>query len=314
MRTSHLEWNDSSMSDQEEILAVLFVDIVDSTKLYDRFGDDVAKKTISSGISLLSDIVEQYGGRMIKTIGDEVMATFPNGDVGVRAGMFMQQMMSESGLVGVAGALQIRVGVHCGPVIHENGDVFGNTVNVAARVIKQCKPGQVLASKAIIDAVDPDNPIDSRLIDKLTLKGIQELFELHEIILDDGGAQGGVTAMFSDEAMDLMKPVVSSMRFKFRDKEIVVGFEKRGASFGRSPENDVSVLNEAVSRLHAKIEYDRNKFTLIDQSINGTFVTFSDGRSITLKRDQLVLDGDGVMSLGRPVEPDSPLLIAFHKE
>jgi class 3 adenylate cyclase len=303
------------MSDnKEESLAVLFADIVDSTKLYDTIGDELAKKTIFSGIKLMTDIVEQYHGRLVKTIGDEIMTVFPAPDHAVRAAIFMQKMLSETDLTGSGseGTLAIRVGIHAGPVIHESGDVFGNTVNIAARIIKQCKPRQILASQQVLNGIDPDDPVDSRFIDRMNLKGIHDPFEIHEIIRADERSDG-LTAMFDDTEADLEMPAVSSMKFSWGGKEVVLGLDKRSASMGRSPDNDITILQDGVSRLHAKIEFNRNKFTLADLSINGTFVVGKDGAVTKLKRDETVLGDEGMIGLGRAPEAGSPATITFMK-
>lgn len=303
------------MSDtKEETLAVLFADIVDSTKLYDTIGDDLAKKTIFSGIKLMTDIVEQYHGRLVKTIGDEIMTVFPQPDHAVRAAIFMQKMLSETDLTGSGsvGALAIRVGIHAGSVIHENGDVFGNTVNIAARVIKQCKPRQILVSQEVLNGIDPDDPVDSRFIDRMNLKGIHDPFEIHEIIRADERTDG-LTAMFDDAEADSLMPVIASMKLEWGGKELVLGLDKRSASLGRSPDNDITILQDGVSRLHAKIEFNRNKFVLADLSINGTFVTGPDGQLTRLRRDETVLGDGGMISLGRTPEEGSPFTIKFSK-
>ena len=76
-------------------------------------------------------------------------------------------------------------------------------------------------------------------------------------------------------------------------------------------DNDVVVNDNRVSRSHAKIEYRRGKFVLIDQSTNGTFVLFQGKKPIDIKRDEAPLLGTGIISLGREVNPDSPLSIHY---
>jgi pSer/pThr/pTyr-binding forkhead associated (FHA) protein len=80
---------------------------------------------------------------------------------------------------------------------------------------------------------------------------------------------------------------------------------------GRSDDNDIVVKGNLISRIHARIEQDRNKYLLIDQSTNGTFVHQSEGEDLFVRRDSMQLTGDGILGLGRATEHDSPLAIHF---
>ena len=114
-------------------MAVLFADIAGSTRLYDTLGDIQAKFMVDECIALMRGIVAQYGGRVVKTIGDEVMCVLPDADSGCLAATDMQlKIMALPPVSNVKRA--IRAGFHAGPVIEENNDVFGDTVNLAARM------------------------------------------------------------------------------------------------------------------------------------------------------------------------------------
>ena len=112
---------------------VLFADVAGSTKLYDALGDTQAKAMVDECIGIMRAVVAQYGGRVIKTIGDEVMCVLPHADTGVLAGTDMQTRVAALPIVSDV-KRAIRVGFPFGPVIEENNDVFGDTVNLAARM------------------------------------------------------------------------------------------------------------------------------------------------------------------------------------
>ncbi|MGW8368914.1 MAG: FHA domain-containing protein, partial [Gammaproteobacteria bacterium] len=76
----------------------------------------------------------------------------------------------------------------------------------------------------------------------------------------------------------------------------------------------IVVKGNLISRLHARIEQDRNKFVLIDQSTNGTFVHQAEGEDLFVRRDSMQLKGSGILGLGRATEHDSPLAIRFTTE
>jgi hypothetical protein len=87
-----------------------------------------------------------------------------------------------------------------------------------------------------------------------------------------------------------------------------------GITIGRAEDNDVVVKGNLISRLHARIEVNRNKFVLIDQSTNGTFVQSSDGEESFVRRDSLQIRGRGMIGLGRLPEQGSPQTIRFSCE
>ena len=98
--------------------------------------------------------------------------------------------------------------------------------------------------------------------------------------------------------------------------ELVLGIGERvvlahSITIGRAEDNDVVVKGNLISRLHARIEINRNKFVLIDQSTNGTFVQSSDGEESFVRRDSLQIRGQGMIGLGRLPEQGSPQTIRF---
>src|SRR6185436_9424865 len=123
-------------------VAVLFADVAGSTKLYDALGDAEAKVLIDEALSGMKGVTQRHRGRVIKTIGDELMCVFPDAERGFLAATDMQTLVNAL-LVTKGVKRMIRVGFHAGPVIEEKGDVFGNTVNVAARMAGVAKGMQI---------------------------------------------------------------------------------------------------------------------------------------------------------------------------
>ena len=102
-------------------VAVLFADVVGSTELYEVLGDLKARETVGHCIDVMRRATETYNGRVVKTIGDEVMATFPSADGAMNAARDMQVAISKGEVVSGGGApLAIRVGVDFGPVNPEH--------------------------------------------------------------------------------------------------------------------------------------------------------------------------------------------------
>ena len=112
--------------------AVLFADVAGSTQLYETLGDEAARLLVGNCLQSLSRVTERHGGRVVKTIGDELMCRFPSADAAVTAARVMQEMtrkMSSAGGV----TPSIRAGLHYGSMIEEDGDLFGDAVNLAAK-------------------------------------------------------------------------------------------------------------------------------------------------------------------------------------
>lgn len=136
---------------------LVFTDIVGSTDLYDHLGDGDALGIVHTYFEALFEAFAARG-RIVKTIGDAVMASFPTGEAAVRAAAEGLRAVHARCTNPVTGQpLQIRVGVHRGSaiVVPVNGinDYFGQTVNIAARVQSEAKASQVLVTEAVLDGV-----------------------------------------------------------------------------------------------------------------------------------------------------------------
>ena len=117
-----------------ENCAVLFADVAGSTKLYEALGDKLAKKLVDEVLAALTIITRRHGGRVIKTIGDEAMCVFASAERSFYAAIDIRQKIDTMPVVSGSSKRRIRIGFHAGPVIEEKGDVFGDTVNTAARM------------------------------------------------------------------------------------------------------------------------------------------------------------------------------------
>ena len=141
------------MSKSTETLAILFADIAGSTALYENLGDTKARELVSACTSILTREMAKYKGRLIKTIGDEIMCVFPTAEGAAQAACDMQSSLEKEKPGGDV-AMYVRVGFHYGEVISENNDVFGDAVNVAARITAVSNSR---SQRAFIEARAPTN-------------------------------------------------------------------------------------------------------------------------------------------------------------
>src|SRR5256885_16378331 len=135
--------------------AVLFADVTGSTQLYEKQGDTIGHRTIGGCVELMRKATEAEGGRVVKTIGDEVLALFGTADAAARAAVQMHVLVG--GLPEVDGTrLALRIGFHGGPVLQKENDIFGDTVNLAARLAGQAVAGQIITSRDTADTLGPE--------------------------------------------------------------------------------------------------------------------------------------------------------------
>jgi adenylate cyclase len=295
------------MSQSVEKLAVLFADICGSTSLYENLGDDRARKLIFQCINVMSDEIYAGQGTLVKTIGDEVMATFPTAETAFHAACSIRNTV-ESNQHAFAYPLHIRIGFNYGPVIKEFGDVFGNTVNVASRVSAITRAGQVMATQAVYDALPAGLRSRMRQILRAELKGKQDRFDLYQVIIEQENAQNTRIGM---PAFRKTPEKVDELILRYRGRSIRVNKECRSVILGRDETCDLIVRNELASRLHIHVEFRSGKFVIVDQSTNGTYVRFSDGNVAHITREEIYLQGDGFISLGQSFAENPADIVEF---
>lgn len=279
------------MTSQQRSLCVLFADVSGSTRLYEKLGDAEALRAVERCLNRMSRVVDGHGGKVIKTIGDEVMTTFPTADAGIQAACEMQHRVTD--LPPVSGVkLAIRVGFHYGPAIEENGDVFGDTVNTASRMAGLAKAGQIMTSAETIAAIELSLAPEIREIDALTVKGKAEDVRVYEVLWQEG----------ADLTMKASSIVASYQTAKllvsYRGTEVTLDSAHGPLTLGRDMGNEVVIKDQRASRNHARIERRRDKFVLIDQSTNGTFLKIEGENEVVLKREEMILRSHGTIGFG----------------
>jgi adenylate cyclase len=291
-------------------LAIVFADVVGSTRIYEVMGDQLAREMVATCIDVMKAATESHSGTVIKTMGDEVMATFPTSDDALNAAAQMQRHISANPELQVDGQpVALRIGCHFGPVVLESRDVFGATVHTANRMTSQAKAGQIVTTAATVDHLSPEWRASVRQIDIAMLKGQGNEVTLYEVLwqTDD------VTSMLPAIALSgsLPRQALQRLRLTLGDQEVVLDETRNHVTIGRADENDLVVRGNLISRIHARVEINRFKFVLIDQSTNGTFVHTAGGEDAFVRRDSMQLKGEGLIGLGKVPEAESPQTIRF---
>ena len=298
------------MSRERTTLAILFADLVKSTQLYETLGNDTAQLVVNRCLELLARIGIHYRGTVIKTIGDEIMCAFEQPEDAVKAAKEMNKSIEALSFPELPGfqAPNIHVGIQCGPVISRSADVFGDAVNMASGMVALAKPRQIIVGRQVIEALSPKTRQSARLADHTVVKGKSGEFDIYEIIWEHQDV-----TLILDEGLE-SPGTRCGIQLRFQDQALSIDPYYPSASLGRQPHNDIVVPNDRVSRSHARIEYRRGKFILIDQSTNGTFVTVTGRPAVLIRREEFVLVESGTIGLGREVPPDSPEAIFYRIE
>jgi class 3 adenylate cyclase len=285
-------------------VAVLFADIAGSTKLYDALGDVEAKVLIDEALVAMQVITKRHRGRVIKTIGDEVMCVFLSAERGFLAATDMQTVVDA--LVVTKGVKRmIRVGFHAGPVIEEKGDVFGDTVNVAARMAGLAKGMQIMTTRSTVDALPAALRASTRPIASLAVKGKAEELVVCEVLW-----QAGDDLTMAAGMVQLAEPKVELV-LRHAGQEWVLGADRPSVMLGRDPGCEVAIADPKASRQHARIEKRRDKFFITDQSSNGTFVTFAGEPEVALRREEAMLRRSGRIVFGHSAAEPTADFVEF---
>jgi adenylate cyclase len=278
--------------------------------LVNRFqeGSDPFSETDTYLIDENVPAIFEAGFRYHDTEVDELMCRFSDADYAVTAASDIQEMLqnrpAEKGF-----KVQVRIGLHMGQaLIREDGDVFGDAVNIAARVTAIAMGGQIITTKDTVISLNPLFQSGCREFDRISLKGKSEETIIYEVLWEKAD---DVTRMSPMIHFSNAVPLEQQMHLKYLDKVLSLKTQSSVISIGRDARCDFVIKSKSVSRLHAKIEFRRGKFVIIDQSTNGTIVKNSDGKEVYLRREELPLMGNGVISMGLKTDQEEPLQIYF---
>ena len=294
------------MARKEQTIAVLIADVCGSTPLYESSGNLEALDLIADCLDNISGVVEAEGGTVLRSKGDDVLCTFPDADSAVRAASRMVDGQTDA-------PLEIHVGINYGPVIHDRGGIFGDVVNVAARMQALAKPGEIITTEAVREQLSDAGRRQIRLLDSHTVKGKSQPMNIYAVFKDDTQ----VTYYVGEDGKHTVHPgAVHKARgpkvnvtLEFGDRTIVRRDGGPGFHIGRAGSCDLVIDEPCVSRDHALLTIRRGKVLLTDMSSTGTWIAQADGDPVLLRRDVMQLASDGVISLGvRPKENGATII------
>lgn len=274
---------------------VLLADITGSTALYQRLGNEEAAHRVGVCIDLMRDLVEERGGVFVSAKGDDVLATFAAADDGLAT---VEAILSRMPV----GGLSVHAGLHHGAVLDARDDIFGDTVNLTARLAAAANSGEVLISRALADQLSPDRRTRLRALSAMMLKGRTvpvEVFSLHtdtELFVQPaapGPCGDGPTLLV--RLGERTWPVAPGQRL----------------TFGRAEDNDLIVNERWVSRRHATVAVVQGRAELEDHSSFGSFLAFAGAPEILARRETIVVASSARLSLGISLDHPNAAPIAL---
>lgn len=283
---------------QNSRLSILFADISGSTALYDKYGNETALRLITRTLGLLIREANLHQGTLIKTIGDEIMCTFPDPTSAVVAAQAMQFAL-EGQCSPNGQPIYVRIGIHYGDVITESGDVFGDAVNVAARIAALTRARQILATQEVVDLLPAEMRQIARPVMRAELRGKESALNMFQILWEKDDTMStriGMSAFRKPPETQRQNELL----LRYRQHVVTLSEGNRSALLGRGDTCTLVIHNNFASRQHARIEYNFGKFLLSDHSANGTYIRFGDNQVVQLHQQQIVLHGSGSISLGEP--------------
>lgn len=278
----------------------MFADMSEGTDAADGVADTAQVDVVIAVLTALRDAAIAHDGRVIKTVGDQLMCAFPDAHKAVMAARDMRErveVLEHQNPGRTPNGLQLRLALDYGVVHEEGGDLYGDAVNVAARVLATCRSNQALATQAVISNLSPELVRETRFVDTTQLRGMREPQPIYELVADtyDATVLG---------AVERRKRRIEHQRCELRhlNDAVVMGPDKPLVYIGRASDADIRCVGGLISREHARLEFQRQRFIVVDVSVNGTYVWPDDEAApTTLRRERLMLkSGRGVIGLGRP--------------
>jgi hypothetical protein len=233
------------------------------------------------------------------------MCCFDNPGDAVRASCEIHDAMEQQ--AGVEDLrLAVRIGIHYGTAISKDNDLFGDAVNVAARITSLAKAKQTLTSAQTVAMLTPIEQTMTRPLSLTPVKGKVEMLALQEVIWQ----QNNLTLLHTSRTQNV-GGLSQRIVLKYQDRTLTI--EGNGASFvvGREDNCHLQILSTHASRQHGKIEYRTGKFVFVDQSANGTYISLPDINNLFIHREELPLFASGILCCGEKIQDGNANLIHF---
>lgn len=295
-------------------VTVVFADLTGSTGVFESLGNAKATQAITRLTQWIGKVCEAYRGHVVKYLGDGVLVVFPDNVDAVEAVVELQRVHRDR-IRNWPEQLKMRLqlGVARGEIVEQDGDCFGDAVNLASRLSDLSGPDQIFATEAVIGHLPSDTLIRSRNLGAMDIRGRVEACRVHRIEWQSEVASESFTVPASLSMSSQPKPgPAASIELSWLDINTAFVSSELPIFLGRDNDAEFVVQDPRVSRRHARIEWRAGKFYLEDVSSYGTWVRFSDSAAVVaLRRQECVLLLQGEIALGAPFEDFTVPTVSF---
>lgn len=289
---------------------VVFADLVGSTGIFERLGDETAGRFVTQLTTALSKSFEQYNGRVVKLLGDGLFVVFGAESDAISACVAIQERLQKTPVYpgGTGKAVQMQMGVETGEVVEIEGDCYGDAVNSAARLADLAGAEQILTTSRVKDLLKPELKTKLRSLGPMYLRGKSEETEVFRV---QWQPERDVDATMMGASMFKSDPN-AHLELSGAGQKLRLDPQAPSISLGRAATANLTVNDSRVSRVHCTVEWKGGHFILNDQSSFGTWVYMGgQGTPLVLRRTECFLVGSGVITLGCEREAEAAPKIEF---
>lgn len=296
------------------IATVIFADLTGSTAMYELLGNTKAAELVTEATHWIGTLCEQHQGRAVKFLGDGVLMLFKDNLAAVHYAEELQKLHSarlqhrNDGMT-----MMLKVGLARGEVVEQEGDCFGDVVNIASRLSDLAGPEQVLAAESVTQGLVRSEDLRYRNLGPIKIRGRNDAIVVYQI---DWQADVSSEMMTVQSDVDPFESTgdasAPSIHLVWLDHHAEFQAKDLPIFLGRDVEAQFKVNDQRVSRLHAKLDWRGDVFVLEDMSSYGTWVRFNDGSApVALRRQACLLVGQGEVALGASFDDFSVPTVRF---
>lgn len=280
---------------------IVFADIVGSTAIYDRLGDDAAARWIGNVLATVGAVAGKHSGTVVKYLGDAVLLTFTESAKAIAATSAMHSAAAADGI-------ELYVGVHAGDVVlGDDGDVYGDAVNTAARLYELAAARETLLGDPVPARLPPAELARIRHIDDRVLEGRSAPMAIYQCLAPD--MEHSMTSL-AQRRPGQLRNRPGKWYLSHGATSLAVPGEPSQITVGRGSACDLMVPVPLASRRHMALSATDRGVTVQDMSTNGTYVRAPGGGERYLHRETVVLAAGATLSLGNaPADTDPGMLM-----
>ena len=288
----------SAMNSPQRIQFVMYADVSDSARLFERLGDTEATYAVERCLKRMDRAIAGYGGKVAEITKEGLLAVFETAEQACQGAIDMQSRVSK--LPPVSGLkVAIRIGLHGGPVGSEKSALSGSTIDAAGKIASKARIDQILASSAVLSVLPRHTVVLSRPLPDLgQIEAENAHFELGEIDWSGHNEHQRRYSISVDATPSQFIADLERLCVRYHGNAFLLDEKAPFLTLGRDPSCKLIIADRKASRLHGRIERRNNTYYYVDSSTNGSFVTCGNEPEIMVRRGEVMLKGNGRVAFG----------------